>query len=117
MKTLMDYSREGNLRKIQYMVKQGADIHASNDFLLRWAAKNGYLKIVKYIVKYSVVQGDDINVLDEALHWAAENGQLEIVKYLVEQDADIHSWNDYALRWAFKNGHHEVAEFLRKVDK
>lgn len=38
----------------EYLVEQGADIHANGDYALRWAAKNGHLDVVKYLVKQGV---------------------------------------------------------------
>jgi ankyrin repeat protein len=60
-------------------VESGADIHANNDYALRWASAKGRLEIVKYLVE----AGTDIHANnDEALRSASENGRLEIVKYL-----------------------------------
>ena len=59
----------------------GADIHAGNDYALRWASENGQLEIVKYLVS----MGADIHAKnDYALCYASKNGHLEIVKYLKE---------------------------------
>ena len=58
-----------------------ANIHADDDYALRWAAKYGHLEVVKYLVS----KGADIHADDDyALRWAAENGHLEVVKYLVD---------------------------------
>jgi hypothetical protein len=44
--------------------------------------KNGHLKVVKYLV----VKGADIHVVnDYAFHCAPKHAHLEVVKYLVEK--------------------------------
>ena len=83
---------------IQFLVEQGADIHACDDLALRWAAMNGHLELVKYLVE----QGANVNIEgDSVLYNAAQNGHLDVVKYLVENGANVHADGDEALRWAF----------------
>ena len=100
---------QGHLEVVKYLVEQGADIHTWNDEAFRGAAENGHLEVVKYLAE----QGANIHTYDDcAFRWAAENGHLEVVKYLVEQGADIHTENDEALRFAAENGHLEVVKYL-----
>ena len=35
---------------VKFLVSKGADIHAVNEYALRWSAGNGYLDVVKYLV-------------------------------------------------------------------
>ena len=75
----------GYLEVVKYLLEQGADLHAQNDWAFQWAARNGRLEVVEYLVKH----GANLHVDDDyALRWAAENGHLEMVKYLLEQGAD-----------------------------
>jgi hypothetical protein len=103
-----------DLRKIKtwkWMIKQGVNIHADDDFALHYAARIGYLELVKFLVE----QGANIHAdNDLALRWAAEKGHLDIVKFLVEQGANIHADNNSALRWAAHYGHLDVVKFLVK---
>lgn len=94
--------REINLDIIKELVEEGANIHVCDDYTLRWAAKNGHLEVVKYLIE----KGADI---DDAFQLAAKSGYLEVVKYLAEKGADIHAGNNYALRWS----EGEVAEYLK----
>ena len=114
----------------------------NKDILLKYAAHNGHLKIVKYliethncdphvnsesalrcaahnghlkIVKYLIeTHNCDPHVNSEsALRWAAENGHLKIVKYLIEtHNCDPHVYKELALRWAAENGHLVVVQYL-----
>ncbi|MHA1353556.1 MAG: ankyrin repeat domain-containing protein, partial [Candidatus Heimdallarchaeota archaeon] len=94
---------------VKYLVEQGADIHAKDDYALRWSAAYGHIDVVKYLVEH----GADIHAEDDhAIQLSAENGNLKIVKYLVEHGADIHAEDDYALRWSVENGHIDVVKYL-----
>ncbi len=107
--SLIKMAESGDLRRIRYLVENGADTHAKNDEALRVAAENGHLEVVKYLVE----TGADIHAEDDyAVTSAAGKGHLDIVKYLVENGADIHAKNDETLRWATKNGHLEVVTYL-----
>ena len=61
------------------LIKDGANIHAYDDYALRWAAENEHLDVIKYLVE----NGADIHAYyDYALRWAAGEGHLDVVKYL-----------------------------------
>jgi ankyrin repeat protein len=81
------------------------------DEALRWAASDGHLDVVKYLVS----KGANVHVRDdEALLYAAGNGHLQVVKYLVEDHgADVHAHYDLTLHWATENGHLEVVKYLK----
>jgi hypothetical protein len=73
--------RSGNLKKLKYAVKQGADIHTYSDLALIWSARSGHLEVVKFLIE----QGADVYAYNgEALHWATENKYSEIVEYLTK---------------------------------
>ena len=38
-----------DVKTLDILIKDGADIHANYDYALRWAAGNGHLKVVKYL--------------------------------------------------------------------
>ena len=79
-------AKNGNLEKVRYLVKKGADINAENNESLRWSAINGHLEVVKYLIK----KGADINAENNyALKWSSYYGHLEVVKYLLKKGADI----------------------------
>ena len=78
-KVILGERRKIDLEVIKELVEEGANIHADNDFVLRWVAKKGHLDIVKYLVE----NGADIHVKNNyALRWAIENGHIDVVKYL-----------------------------------
>jgi len=93
----------------KYLIEKNIGIDLDNKSLY-YAIKNGYLDIVKLILK------DNAQVFNEALRMAAEYGQLDIIKYIIKECSsefiDIHAQNDHALQWAFKNKHYETFKFL-----
>ncbi|HXK32081.1 MAG TPA: ankyrin repeat domain-containing protein [Candidatus Paceibacterota bacterium] len=61
------------------MLKHGADIHADNDHVIRWAVLRGSFKVVELLLKH----GADIHVSnDYALRVAAARGYTRIANLL-----------------------------------
>jgi len=104
----------GAIQGLFWLVKDaldaGADVHASNDYALRWASYNGHLEVVKVLLD----AGANVHAgNDSALQWASGNGHLEVVKVLLrDAGANVHVNDDYALRCASYNGHVEVVKVL-----
>jgi hypothetical protein len=101
----------GNIDTWKWLVENGANIHADNDYALGCASSNGHLEVVKYLIDNGAnIHGND----DASLRCASSNGHLEVVKFLLENGADIHANDDYSLNYASYNGHLEVVEYLAK---
>ena len=102
-------AKNGHLDVIKYLIEKGANVHAGDDYALQWCANNGHLNIIKYLVEY----GADIHAVDDAaLRFSAINGHLDVIKYLIESGANIHAENDAALRHSARNGHSNVVKYL-----
>ena len=107
--------RRVNAGVIKKLIEEGANIHAGNDNVLKWASAYGHLDIVKFLVE----KGADIHTRNDLpLCLASESGHLNIVKFLVEKGADIHASDDYSLKSASFYGHLNVVKFLveKQVD-
>ena len=77
---------KGYLEIFKYLVSQGADVRAKDDWCIRWACKFGHLEVVKYLVS----QGADVRADDNwSIKYAAEKGHSELVKYLFSQGAKV----------------------------
>ena len=106
-------AKYGELSLVKFAVLGGAEIHPHGDVAVGWAAENGHLHVVRYLVDEKKA---DLHKDDEfALRWASGTGYLDVVKYLVERGANIHEREDGALRQASENGHLDVAEYLLKM--
>jgi hypothetical protein len=56
--------------------KGGANVHARNEEVSRWANEGGHLKVVRYLVERCEAD------LHLALRWARFYGHMEVVEYL-----------------------------------
>jgi len=99
----------GRLDMMKYLISQGADVTADDDWVFQCAAQYGYLEVVQYLVS----QGVDVTANDnEALRYAALFGHLEVVQYLVSQGADVTARDNWAVRFIAENEHLEVVQYL-----
>jgi len=68
------------------LLEEGWNIRFDHDFLLRMAAYEGKLDILKLLVE----AGADIHAVNEfGLRWAANRDKFEVVKYLIEKGANL----------------------------
>jgi len=58
---------------------------------LHWAANNGHLSVVEYLVNQKADINAKNNVDWTPIHYAARDGHLSVVEYLVNQKADINA--------------------------
>ena len=111
---LIEAAKEGNLKEVERLLQKGADVHAYDDYALRWASNNGHLEVVRLLLQ----NGADVHAKnDYALRWASYNGHLEVVKLLLQNGADVHVDNDFVFRWASRNGHLEVVKLIEEYIK
>jgi hypothetical protein len=119
---------------IKYLVDNGADVNAGNDFPIRnvmtyigttgltakrtmdMATKNQLLSSIeeyKKIAKFLIDRGANVRVNnDELLSSAAHSGDLEIIQMLVKEGVDVNANNGDALRVASLYGYTNIVEFL-----
>ena len=76
---LIKAARFGNLKLVQFCLENGADIHALDDYTLRWEAATWNIEVVKYLVENA---GNIHAKNDWALRYAAKRGNIEIMQYL-----------------------------------
>ena len=93
-----------------WTLENDANIHYNNDMAVGYAARCGYLKIIKKLIDYGAdVRADD----DYAFRTAAENNCLNVVKYLKDTfDVNIEADDNSAIKEASFNGHAEMVLYL-----
>ena len=111
-------ARNDALSVAQYLVGQGADVHAQSKngwTPLQSAAENDALSVAQYLVG----QGADVHVKDNdggtPLHYAASGNALSVAEYLVGQGADVHATERHGrtpLHYAASGNALSVAEYL-----
>lgn len=90
--SLLQASKEGNMRSAKLLVDEGADTHARSvcgETPLWWAARNGHAPLVEFLHdKGGNIESKDMFGLTP-LAWAVENQHWPVVKLLVGWGADI----------------------------
>ena len=101
---------------VQALLKSYIGQGARQTTSLMWAAQDGYLAMVRFLV----AEGADIHLRDAngwtALMWAADGGHFEVAKFLVDHGADVNAQNnagETALMRAEAGDYQETADFLR----
>lgn len=112
---LKDACECGNLDDVKKALKNGANIHADDDYALRWACENGHLDVVKYLLtspdlkEHANIHAEQLN---NNLMTACKDGDLNSAKEALAHGADIHADDDKALRHACHYGHLDVVKYL-----
>ncbi len=92
---------------VKKALDRGADIHADNDYALRWAARAGHKDVVELLLN----RGADVHARNDwTLRWAAERGHKDVVELLLDRGANVNEY--YALLLAANNGHKDIVELL-----
>lgn len=101
--------RNGYWDAVMFLRKLGAEPTVNDDYAVKTAVANGYLDAVKFLVG----NGADVTVSDNyAIQHASYNGYLEMVEFLLEHGADATADNSYALELAIANGYLEIMKLL-----
>jgi ankyrin repeat protein len=113
-------ARTGNLAWFQHHKAAGtlpdlmlADMDGY--YLHEFAARNGHLSVVRYLIEESGQSIDATAHSNFALRWAARHGHLPVLRYLIEdsgQSVDATSENNSAIRLAAANGHLGIIRYL-----
>lgn len=104
------------LEMVDYLISNGADIHFSNDFALRYMTRIGNFDWVKKLVK----MGANVTAWDnEPIKTAVRNGYIDIAKFLIDNGADINACNNACSFYNIvKNRDNEFVKFvLNKIRK
>ena len=132
-------SGKGYLKIVKFLIENGANIHAQNNFAVIVASARGHLEVVKMLIecRADIHAGNDLTIYqsppydkyfelrdltnmssidtiknNDAVKFASCCGHLEVVKILIQYGANIHVDDDYAIQLALYNEHIEVVKLL-----
>ena len=105
-RALYNASKNGYLKMVKYLIKKGAKI---DDNILCVASGKGNYNIIKYLFK-KVENADLKNYFP--LCSASGNGHLNIVKFLILNGVHADSCNNWSLLWSAENNHINVVKYL-----
>ena len=101
----------GFLPIVRLALEKGADIHARNDYALRYASEDGHKDVAELLLK----NGADVHAdNDDALQGAAASGHKDIVELLLKNGADAHADNDFAFQLALNREQKNIIKLLKK---
>ena len=112
---LMKYAaKNGHLEVVKWLHEN--HIEGRTDEAMDWAAKNGHLEIViwLHLNRKERLTSGGMCTTD-AMDWAAHNGYLEVVKWLHENRQEGCTMN--AMNFAASNGHLEIVKYLHQNQK
>ena len=98
----------------KYLISEGADIHANDDYALYVACFDGNILIVQYLISI----GSNVNAYSSQRNTrnpfitACAYDKVEVVKYLLTVGANIHMDDDDALLLAAKNNYLSTVQCL-----
>jgi hypothetical protein len=115
-----DAARTGNLAWFQHHKAAGTlpDLMLADTngyYSHEFAAENGHLDIVRYLIEESGQSVDAAADDNYALQFAAANGYLPVVRYLIENSGqliDATARDNSALQFAATNAHLPVVQYL-----
>ncbi len=114
----------GDIKTIEKELNNGVDINTlSLEYTpISWAAHNGQLEAVKYLVEHGAkIDAAYPDSYWAPLHAASIQGHLDVVKYLVEQGADVNinnakttndHWGATPLHMAANKGYFKIVKYL-----
>ena len=126
---LFSAAANGRHKEVVRLINIGVDAHLyqglkvkpyerEHNTPLHLAALNGYLEIVKYLIKKEADIDAKNRKNQTPLHLAVHNAHKHIIEYLVESGADINAIEDEGdtpLAWAAYKGQTEVVSLLIKL--
>jgi ankyrin repeat protein len=107
----------GSDELVRYLVeKRQVEINKPGWSALHYAATNGHLKIVAYLLDKNAYVDPESPNRTTALMMAARGGHIQVVKLLLEHDADLSKINNVkmtAIDFAEQHNQTEIAEGLK----
>jgi ankyrin repeat protein len=101
-------AKNGYLHIVKYLIKNGYDPTSDRHLALMNAVEGGNMDIIKYLVEEFYPKFYNNSILDEC----AKFGHLEAFKFFIEKGCDPDRKRSHALQFACENGHLEIVIYL-----
>jgi hypothetical protein len=105
-------AKEGHLNTVKYLVEQGGNVAENNNDPIILASESGHIEMIKYLI---TMGADFRSRNDDPLIYACLKGKIDAVKYLISLGADIRAQDNDAIKSARKNGHLDVENYLESI--
>jgi ankyrin repeat protein len=92
---------------IKHLINNGTDI----DYVLLHSAKNGYSRVVKWLIEEGADMSTNNNVV---LKCYIKRADLEMIEWLIDRGANIYDNINYAMRISVLYGHSDMIKWLIK---
>jgi ankyrin repeat protein len=108
----------GKLPYVKRLVDVGAEVNFYGWPPLAYAAYNGHLEVVDYLLKHGALIDATTENGSTALFFAARFGHIEVIKLLLKNKADPTIANENgetAIDWALKSDNTDIEALLRSA--
>lgn len=120
MSELHTAAKNGDLKLVQSLIEEGADVNSTNVYgttPLILASWEGHVEIVKLLLEKGANVNSADNVRSTPIHKASEKGHIEVAKLLIKEGADINQATNHRfcftpIHMASGKGHVEVVNLL-----
>lgn len=92
---LINAAEKGNLKKVKFALKNGANVNTYNNTLLQSAIKSRHPETVKVLIKNGI--NVDIKGCNMFLYWIVTTEHLKIMKILLKNHINVHKCNNRIL--------------------
>jgi len=99
-----------HMEALKLLTQQPFNRTEDNEKAMRWSARHGKMKALKYFIEVLKVPANCFN--SASLRKAAQFGHLNELKYLHQNGADITSCSNEAIKSAVRFYHDDVGEYL-----
>src|SRR5207247_5702206 len=83
--------RRGRTRVVSFLLHRGADLRSCSPTAMDVASRQGYVDIVKLLIRHGVSARSSMAGGFTALHAAAAKGHVSVAEVLIDRGADVNS--------------------------
>lgn len=105
------YSEHGNLDMVTILLSFGANVHADDEYALIHSVKNNHYSTAKYLLQEGA---DAMHNNSLVFRQAAQVCNIAMCELLLDYGADVDANDGFALKWSYNSGYWDMVEWLIK---